>query len=600
MLPTIGETLAGQAASRLVQGAYDWGSDWLTAKYKEAEALAGDFARRKATEYLNIIGDRTRNVLNRKQGDLARRALPGIIIIIIIDLLQALLFAYLCCPAPKSNSATSRSGSFRGNPTPWSKLPGPSGRRRIFKRSNGGRRFGSRKFRVPFRRFGRKQVRFAKSAKFGKRRFAIRRSRFASRSRSKAIRKRSRVPRNIREPRRALQASYDPADTYRNFWFGISTQSALGFKSPLQVLTQQISATQLTNILVSAGAEFSRHWTIGSNANAKYPTGLMIKAALTLNFFPVYQANGYVRLYRFRTKAWPHADGRVFSSDYTASVQNEGVPQTFEYNDSGGTLEPATASTGAKITVINSTNQTYFHLPWVSIKENKQLQQNWSFKLLKTFKIGPGLPVKRFVFKTGLRHYNYAELNEAGAATPQAQPKFLNYYVIETVGENVVMDNVAAGGSADAKIFYGPCVWAVGYKMQEEFAYRPTFTNLPDVQTSINNMGVMNATWNPPTTDIKSVWGNYYNALAVPAGGYPFLSHEAGRFGVAANSAQHPTQPAIVGTNNYNVNSLMDINPFLSTAIRAPNMLASGGNFDHGSTDSLVSAVANAVKTAAT
>lgn len=350
---------------------------------------------------------------------------------------------------------------------------------------------------------------------------------------------------------------------------------------------------------MSAGAEFARHWTIGSNANAKYPTGLMIKAALTLNFFPVYQANGYVRLYRFRSKAWPHADGRVFATDYTASIQNEGVPQTFEYNDSGATLEPATATTGAKITVINSTTQTYFHLPWVSIKENKQLQQNWSFKLLKTFKIGPGLPVKRFVFKTGTRHYNYSELNEAGVATPQLQPKFLNYYVVETVGENVVMDNAAT--PADGKIFYGPCIWACGYKMQEEFAYRPTFTNLPDVQTSIQNMGVMNSTWNPPTTDIKTTWGQYYNALA-PGSGYPYLTHEAGRFGVAANSLAHPTTgPSLVGSASYrNPGIDVDLNPFVSAPIRSSGMLAAGTVFDHGQYDNLQSTVSNAVKTAAT
>lgn len=331
----------------------------------------------------------------------------------------------------------------------------------------------------------------------------------------------------------------------------------------------------------------------------------MIKAALTLSFFPVYQANGYVRLYRFRSKAWPHADGRVFSNDYTASIQNEGVPQTFEYNDSGATLEPATATTGAKISVINSATQSYFHLPWVSIKENKQLQQNWSFKLLKTFKIGPGLPVKRFVFKTGTRHYNYAELNEAGAATPQLQPKFLNYFVIETVGENVAMDLLATTSSADNKIFYGPCQWAVGYKLQEEFAYRPTFTNLPDVQTSINNMGVMNATWNPPTTDIKSAWGQYYNALAIPGqSNYQFLSHEAGRFGVAANSTSHAASQAIIGSNRYGTTgNELDVNPFVSAPIRAPGLLVTGQlgqNLDHGNNDGLMSAVANQVKTGAT
>lgn len=119
MLPTFGETLASQAASRLVQGAYDWGSDWLATRYKEAEALAGDYARRKATEYLNVIGDRTRNILNRKQGDLARRALPGIVIILLFHLLQALLFAYLYqlrspIPPPQAaapSAATPRPGA---------------------------------------------------------------------------------------------------------------------------------------------------------------------------------------------------------------------------------------------------------------------------------------------------------------------------------------------------------------------------------------------------------------------------------------------------------------------------------------------------------
>lgn len=318
--------------------------------------------------------------------------------------------------------------------------------------------------------------------------------------------------------------------------------------------------------------QFLAEVTAGTDANAKYPTGLSIKSMQKFTFFPVNQVKTYVRLYIATPRAYPNQDSRTFSSDYTTSIANDGKPQTFE---NISTANYTTAGGG----------QSYFNLPWVPISENRNLMMNWKLRKVKTFVIAPGLPHRTFLLKTKHRRYKYEDLNFSGFGVPALNPKYSRALVIETVGENCIMNTLSHASATNTNFFFGPHTSQVGVRQLTEAIYRPEYFNIPRVDFATTGLGAN------------------YNALAPAGADYrsPYITHPMPRFGVAANAALHGgSSQNIAGAQVFTTDTLGALSPFVSVPIRIPNIAQGVGNFDHGGDDSGSSLVANAIKTAAT
>jgi hypothetical protein len=344
----------------------------------------------------------------------------------------------------------------------------------------------------------------------------------------------------------------------------------MGFKSPLSIIAGLITATDLAELCTLAGGEFLRTYAAGSIAENKVPTGLTVRASCKLTFFPIYQTPCYVRVFRIRAAEYPRQTDRSFATDYTTQITNDGTPDTFDVNDSA-----------ANNITTGTTNQTYFQLPWVNVSEMKALALNWKIKKMCSFKIGPELPVKTVVFKTGIRNFEYTDLDFAGVGTPAAVPKWCDLYAVEVVGENVVMDTVAFGSASNTNFFFGPSIASVGFRQMKEFVYRPTWSNRPEVNQTVSAMGVN------------------YKSLAPTAHQYPFMTHPARMFGISTNSSVHPTAgPAIVGTQGYGQLDSRDFSNFVQVPIRQPGHTGAGsvtGQWDHGLEDRLTDATQSAI-----
>lgn len=450
-------------------------------------------------------------------------------------------------------------------------------RKRSTKRSAYG--YGSRKRRrstggIRKRRVGlgrRRRVYSTRSRSSRGIKMYVRGSRRLHRRSKKGSRRLAKKPSRLRQLTGSRSASFEPVDRYRKVSTAMCSPhtTLLGFKSPLTVIAVNIGATALNQLCTFAAAEFLRRTAAGSDANLKFPTGLQVSGTQRLTFFPVCQTAAYVRLYIVTAKPYPGQDDRVFATDYASSWTADGVPNTFEKNDA--LTNNITAA---------SAYQNYFVLPWVSIYENKELLKNWNIRKVKSFKIGPGHPPKTFSMKSRPMTFTYSDLDYAGYGTVANVPKGCKFLVCEIVGENVVMDTVTQSTPpADTGWFMGPGITQVGYRNEEDYAYRPFWGSAPEVNTTVN------------------MTQNYKSMAPVDLSTYQYMWHPAARFGIGANSTHASGQyPNIIGYNSFGQDNKMDVNAFVSMPIRAAGMRitgAVGSNWDAGEYDTLSSAINN-------
>lgn len=462
---------------------------------------------------------------------------------------------------------------FTGNPGYWSGSYGRKRRRASTGKLGSLRRKASSRGRKLRRLGGRKRiVRRRTTGKRSFRRTAKRvgyyrgqKSSFSRRfaRRAKAVRSSTWLPSRLPEPSRSRSSTFIPTDRYRLITYGGTTQNTQFYKSPLVVLGATLSAGTVNALASAAAAEFLTRYAAGSNANAKYPSGISVINKLKLSFIPTMQLPGYVRVYAVTPKEWPDNSDRTFATDYTAAVASAGVPQNVQANN---------------FPYVSATSN-YYVQPHVNIRELSYLWKNWRFKKVKTIKVGPGIPVKPIVFTSRLTHYSFSDLNYAGYGTAATNPKNSVLIVVETVGANVMTDSSTA---TDASIMYGPGVFKCIYKKENEAVYRPFWEHAPGISTSPTVLSITKH-----STGLQEI---------TP---YPMQF-----FGAPATATLHPTSAGgVVGTGAYyTVGSQADGSAFFNQPIRIPdttaNQTATGGQ-DESFYDRGQGTTANALKTAA-
>lgn len=454
---------------------------------------------------------------------------------------------------------------FTGNPYGRKRRRASTGgiRRKASSRGRKLRRIGGRKRVIRRRSTGKRSVRYSKRGYYRGVKSIVRRR---SRSTSKKSRRSTWLPPRVPLPSRSASSTFEPVDRYRAISFTGTTLNTLFYKSPLQQINSLLGTSLVANLASKAAAEFLTRYAAGSNANAKYPTGISVIQRLKMTFLPVMQLPGFVRVYAVYQKEWPDDSDRVFSTDYTTAVANAGVPQNVQANDFPYV----------------SAGSNYYTQPHVSIKELSYLWKNWRCKKVATIKVGPGLKIKPLVFTSKLTHFNFSDLNYGGYGTPATCPRNSVKFVVETVGCNVLQDSST---QTDATIWYGPGYFKTICKQEVECVYRPTWQHAPSVSSS-------------PT--VLSITKNT-NALGHIT---PFPLNF---FGAPAQMTQHTTSGgAVVGsTAYYGVGTAPDGSAFFNNPIRIPDWdpTATGyapGAQDESRKDKGMGVTANALKTAAT
>lgn len=283
-------------------------------------------------------------------------------------------------------------------------------------------------------------------------------------------------------------------------------------------------------------------FTAGSDADSKYPTGLNIKGTNRITFFPINAYKTYVRCYLVTAKTYPKECDRDFNADYASSWANDGYPGTFEINDA----KAAGFSTPAA-------KQNYFTLPWVPISENKELLLNWNIRKWKTLVIKPGSPPKTIMFKIKGRRFKYEDLNYAGLGAPAFVLKKQRFLVIETVAENVMFDYTDAS-RIDSNVILTPAKSQVGYRILQEYVYRPEWFNQPTV---------------------NSYYQNSYLNQATSQTNPEIMLHPPPTFGIHPNTTNHPLQQNVVGASTRSFWNLANPGPhftnFIADPVWAPN-----------------------------